>query len=75
MYSQLNESVLKTNYLTSLRRNEVCIKHDFIELINDYWYRFEPPTSNDYLIIALINIGIILFGVPGNTLVIYAYYK
>jgi len=75
MFSQTNKTELKINYLNYMRKNGVYLKDDFIELINDRWFQFHPATSIDHTIFALINIGIMLFGLPGNILVIYVFCK
>jgi len=70
-----NESDFKTSYLISLKNNGVDLSDNFIELINDHWFRYEPPTYVEHSIFATIYFVFMFFGLPGNAFVVYVFCK
>ncbi|XP_053674238.1 opsin, ultraviolet-sensitive [Anopheles nili] len=47
----------------------------FVAKINPFWLQFEPPTTGEHYLLAMFYFLMMLFGVIGNALVIFMFYR
>lgn len=48
---------------------------DYMRLINNHWFKFEPPNTTSHYILGILYTVIMMFGCFGNSLVIFMYTK
>lgn len=48
---------------------------NYINDINNHWLQFEPPSDSSFYALSILYTIIMIFGVFGNSLVIYLYLK
>ncbi|XP_025192489.1 opsin-2-like isoform X2 [Melanaphis sacchari] len=68
-------SDFKSKYSINKWKEHRFYKDDYIKLINNHWFKFEPPNATSHYILGLLYTVIMVLGCFGNSLVIFMYIK